>query len=1087
MIQLFVGAAFVGFAADIAAWCFNSGAATQRGIQREIFAYTHDERRRERSLQRGIQADTRRSVNEQRRAANQMHWQMLQGMWEAVQDLRKRSREVKGRFKEVAGGNRKLLRTLALTPQQQAAIHECSDLLERGMARLEAYAGPYLWSFEREIQAAQGALKAGAFITPNSPEAFLPADFPYAGELLEFDASELEEFPLVDIGFGQAGRFVTPTLGAAAPEGDVTAFVQRYDRPTSRWILSAAAGALALDLKRGDAHRTPRLVSLGERSRNRRVAWWEHASGESLKMVIPEGCLSSKLRHAPVGTPVEVYVHGTDLMLKHIRVGDQVGPEHRQGTLRVGCHAPAEFWAAYTQCAAFSNNLIVRESGMQADPPDCAYILRLANGCEFPIGGSGHAHSLTLLPQCGVQLGVVREGDRSLLVYSFRGELTGAEGGETSGGELLDLVSKSFEEQRDLTRLDGMDSLELEKYDTVLRAEFETNQLRAPKMVGFTHWCAPEEAQLGEYVVAFESGERIEGGCALRLVGETQPLGWCKGTGQEDRELRVAILPGRQRQFREGSFPSRGRLELLPLEKDLQNKLSAIEAFRSSSAALTRSAQDQEAFSLLRGELLGRFEHADGAEDDGGETFSPTLDVHQERAVRLLSGSLPLVLIQGPPGTGKTHVIAHAMERILRQNPAARIALVSQANPAVNEAVAKIREFFPELLIYRDLSASAREKYEAQGAGAGLEEYYGEFVEGIRSAPFAADPGVAEVQEWLLDLVDDGGRALRMDVARARVRHSQITACTLSRLAAIAESAPPFDLVIVDEAAKASVPEALIAVNCARRLALVGDHHQLLPFMEDRFCEHSAPSAADERDLRELWNNSLFHRLWEQAPPSRKAFLAVMRRSRRPIAECVSACFYGNALIPGRDHASGSVRLPASLVWVDSSRFRHHAAGRTTLENEGEADLVVQALYEVDSLRKGPLSVAVIAFHRGQVALLNRKLKHARLSFKPTVLTVDASQGGQWDAVILSLGRTSGGSGFVGNPNRLNVAVSRAKELCIFVGSHAYATHDDTPGSLLGAVAAFVSSGPQQGRLLCQPTLGGKIPPAFGGGPTRTR
>jgi superfamily I DNA and/or RNA helicase len=338
---------------------------------------------------------------------------------------------------------------------------------------------------------------------------------------------------------------------------------------------------------------------------------------------------------------------------------------------------------------------------------------------------------------------------------------------------------------------------------------------------------------------------------------------------------------------------------------------------------------------------------------------------------------------------------------------------------------------------------------------------------------------VAEVREWLLDLTENNGEALKRDMARSRVRHSQITACTLSRLAAIASSAPPFDLVIVDEAAKASVPEALIAVNCARRLALVGDHHQLLPFMEEGFCEHSAPSAEDEEYLRGLWNNSLFHRLWDLAPASRKAFLAVMRRSRRPIAECVSSCFYEGTLLPGRGHASPALKFPVSLMWVDSSLFHHRRVSGKTIENPGEADLVLQALHEVDKLRKGPISVGVIAFHRGQAALLNQKLKNSRLSFTPSVLTVDASQGGQWDVVILSLGRSWGSSGFVGNPNRLNVAISRAKELCVFVGSLRFAERDATPGSCLGAVAQFVTSGNDTGKQLCIPSSAGTIPSGF--------
>ncbi len=1086
MFPVLAGAFVAGVVSEIATWCLDSGARSQRRKQGKIVRHTERALRSEAASQRRIEADARCRVNALKSAAHEAHYLMLGEMWSTIQEMRKKSAEVKGRFRAIINENRRLLQTLALTPQQQESIFECNDLLERGIARLEGYAGPYLRPFQAETEHAQRCLKDRVYITPDSPEECLPSDFPYAGELLEFAPGELDEYPEVDMGFGQIGRFVTARLEAEAPEGPVTAFVQRYDRSTNRWVLSEALGDLAMDLKTGDAYRTSRRVTLGEQRGGRRMAWWEHSSGERIPTWIPDGCLSTRLRHAPAGTPVEVYIHRADLMLKNINAGDQVGREHRCRALRVLCRASAEFWSAYGACAEFSNHVIIREAGLPDDPADAEHILRLASGQEFPIEISAADECLTILPQCGVQMGLVHNGGRNLLVYTLRGELCMPGKGHTSGCDLLAVVRESFEEQRDLTRLEGLDSLDLQKYGTVLQAEFETNQWRDRELAEFSGWVVQEGGRRGGYVVSFTSEDTLPQGCSVRCVGDEALLGWVRGGDEDGGGIEVDVLPQRRRDFQGGTFPRHGKLEAVPAEVNLQHEISAIEAFRSSSAAAGRSEQDQEAFCVLRRELLGSFEETGVSVDGGREACSSSLDEHQERAVRILSGSAPLVLIQGPPGTGKTHVIAHAIKRLLQRDPGARIALVSQANPAVDEAVEKIRENFPELVVYRDLSASAREKYETNGLGVGLEAYYHEFVEGVRGANVPEDESVAEIREWLLELTENEADAIKRDMARSRVRCSQITACTLSRLAAISGSAPPFDLVIVDEAAKASVPEALIAVNCARRLALVGDHHQLLPFMEEGFCEHSAPSTEDEEYLRRLWNNSLFHRLWDLAPSSRKAFLAVMRRSRKPIAECVSSCFYDDTLVPGRGHGSPSLDFPVSLMWVDASLFHHRRVAGTTIENPGEADLVLQALEEVDRLRKGPISVGVIAFHRGQAALLKQKLKKARLSFTPSVLTVDASQGGQWDVVILSLGRNSGSSGFVGNPNRLNVAISRAKELCVFVGSLRFAVRDATPGSRLAAVADFVTSGADPGKRLCTPTSGGKIPPGFAPSLTRT-
>ena len=528
------------------------------------------------------------------------------------------------------------------------------------------------------------------------------------------------------------------------------------------------------------------------------------------------------------------------------------------------------------------------------------------------------------------------------------------------------------------------------------------------------------------------------------------------------------------------NFPQTGKLEGTSIDRELLNKLDGIESFLSAAAAEVRSPEEQQAFAIMRRELLGHFEPTvhPTCEPRDLDPTEGQLDEHQQRAVSLLSGTAPIVLIQGPPGTGKTHVIAHAISRILRQNPSARIAITSQANPAVDEAISKIKESFPDLQIFRDYSATAKEKYASLDRGVGLQEYHAAFLEKMAQTRIHEDPRTACVQQWLKDVLNKDSTKLERDMKNILSHRSQIVACTLSRLAGISASAPAFDLVIVDEAAKASVPEAMIAANCAKRLALVGDHRQLLPYLDDSFYEHSAPTNADRKVLEDLWNNSLFARLWELAPESRKAFLAIMRRSRKPIAKCISNCFYDDALIPGRGIESPTVRFPLSLIWVDSVNSEHEPAGKTTIKNHFEAKLVIDALNGIRALASSKLSVAVIAFHRGQQDLLVKEIKRQNPAIKPDVLTVDASQGGQWDVVILTLARTSGSSGFVGNPNRLNVAISRAKEMCIIVGSSDFARKDHKKGSSLSKVFGLV-------EWICVPNHEGSLPGNFGFKPTK--
>lgn len=1068
LVLLGIGA--LGFAR----WCFGREERKERKEQQKEIQRAESKVRSELDQQRTIVADAKRVAAQLRREAEDRHEAALDAMQEQVRAFRGQALDQKNRFEEGLAWNRMQLRTQALTPQQEDAIHHCMDQLQRGVARLDAYAGPYLSAMEGGIFSAKRALPEGRYETPEMPAAFLPAEFPYAGELFAFEAEELSQYPKVDLGGGQRGRFLSARPRRDSLPERIVGLVKRYDRRAQCWILSEAEGALAWDLREGTAFREPRTVVLGVRRGNRRVAWWRHPGGEVPRMFLSESSLSGALRHAPVGTPFPAYVHRADLLLKSVEIGDHPLDDARHTARRVRCVAGAEFWALYRAVAGFSNHIEIRESSPEEQPSWGETILRLPSGEEFPVRASRCGEALEILPQCDMQVGLAEANGRPLRVYTFCAEFSEPAHGGLSGAEVMAEVRESFEDQARLMRREMEDTLELEKYGAVLRAECERLQSTAQARVAFTSWSMEETGRGGlRGVVRFQTSHPESAGGAVRLCGEEHPVGWTVAGGGPGVGLLVAVLPGRRADFEQNRFPRAGMLECLAVNRDLQNKLAAMSAFRTADAVLHGTPAQQAAVRALRREVLGGFPDSVAAEHPplpSGPTPA-SLDAHQQRAVDLLAGDAPLVLIQGPPGTGKTHVIAHGIARILEKNPRARIALVAQSNPAVNEAVSKIEQSFPGLVLYRDLSFSAQEKYAERRGEAALDFRVAQVLDGLQEAAQTGDSALADVRDWLRERAAAQGEDFRREIARLRAVHSQVIACTLSRFAALAARGPLFDLVIVDEAAKASVPETLIAVNGARRLALVGDHNQLLPYLEEGFFNHSAPTAADEAALRELWNHSLFGRLWEQAPAHRKAFLAVMRRSRRPIAECVSRCFYGGTLLPGRGLESSVLDASCALVWLDSGRFVHTHSKDGSVQNEGEARLVVQALREIERVQKRPVSVGVIAFHRAQVTLLQQKLRAHAFSFQPEVLTVDASQGGQWDVVVLSLARTAGGSGFVGSANRLNVALSRARELCVLAGSLSYALHDRTPGSHLAAVARFISVSPPGGAALCSPVF----------------
>ena len=124
----------------------------------------------------------------------------------------------------------------------------------------------------------------------------------------------------------------------------------------------------------------------------------------------------------------------------------------------------------------------------------------------------------------------------------------------------------------------------------------------------------------------------------------------------------------------------------------------------------------------------------------------------------------------------------------------------------------------------------------------------------------------------------------------------------------------------------------------------------------------------------------------------------------------------------------------------------------TSKQNPAETAMAVDVVRAL-RFEEMRLSVMVITFYKSQEALLRRAfeaagfgaaLAGAGLEDKAgrgslRILTVDQAQGSESDVVVLSSMRSNlgGGIGFVANPNRLNVAVSRARMCLVIVGDHA--------------------------------------------------
>ncbi|MCE9675731.1 AAA domain-containing protein [Paraclostridium bifermentans] len=247
-----------------------------------------------------------------------------------------------------------------------------------------------------------------------------------------------------------------------------------------------------------------------------------------------------------------------------------------------------------------------------------------------------------------------------------------------------------------------------------------------------------------------------------------------------------------------------------------------------------------------------------------------------------------------------------------------------------------------------------------------------------------------------------------------------------------------YNYVIVDEAGRANPLDLLIPLVKGYKVILVGDHKQL-PHMIESHVESKIKENGDfNEELYEKYiKESLFGRLFNQLPGNRKVMLDTQYRMTKEIGDLVSRLFYNNKLKTGTKIINDTnFYTNRSLVSINIKGNQKKTHGGSWINNH-EVDEVIEKLIELDKLQDGfdkKISVGIISFYKAQVEQI--KFKVNKLIFKNIevdVGTVDAYQGLEKDIIFISSVRTDG-IGFIANPNRLNVSLSRAKKLVVIFG-----------------------------------------------------
>ena len=386
--------------------------------------------------------------------------------------------------------------------------------------------------------------------------------------------------------------------------------------------------------------------------------------------------------------------------------------------------------------------------------------------------------------------------------------------------------------------------------------------------------------------------------------------------------------------------------------------------------------------------------------DKGWLTSGMAPNGPQNRAVALVSGlhAGQAVFIQGPPGTGKTTVIVEAIKRRLSANPDERILVTSHSNLAVDNALERL-------------------------AG----------TPGMRAVRVARAERVhPSVDQFRCDDEDD---------PRLLTANCYFATCATAATSGITDM--NFDLVILDEANKARADEALPALRLGTALALVGDHKQLPPVEDDALYGIVEIDPA----LEDLVNRSLFEQAWEGGlPEEARCLLTIQHRMHPQIADYVSRASYDGQLEDAAEVLNYDFitrkPFPVALHFVDTEGMRGGRERRGpggALRNEAEVRVAAQVVRLLDERAPRHLTMAVIAMYAEQVERLRQALGRRKFKRPVKIDTVDSFEGREEDIVVISLVRSNerGRIGFLRVPNRLNVAISRAKRLVACIGDSA--------------------------------------------------
>ncbi|HEY9007232.1 MAG TPA: TM0106 family RecB-like putative nuclease [Ohtaekwangia sp.] len=359
-----------------------------------------------------------------------------------------------------------------------------------------------------------------------------------------------------------------------------------------------------------------------------------------------------------------------------------------------------------------------------------------------------------------------------------------------------------------------------------------------------------------------------------------------------------------------------------------------------------------------------------------------------------LSLNKSYLAIQGPPGAGKTYTGAKVIIELLKAGKKIGITAVSHK-------------------VIRNLSMAVIKEAKNQSLSVNF---------------------VHKVSEKSDDCPDEILEVQKSDKVIAALAEGKI-GCGTAWLWAEDNSREALDYLFVDEAGQMSLSHVLAASRATKNLVLLGDPQQL-----EQPQKGAHPEGSDVAALTYLLDGHA------TMPEGKGLFLPVTRRLHPDICRFTSEIFYEGKLhaLPGLEKQVISGGTPYDGAGLFYTPVVHKGC-QSKSEEEVNAiaaivsKLLASARWTNEHGETQPLQakdILIVAPFNAQVSALRQKLPDIEIG------TVDKFQGQEAPVVIYSMTSstiedTPRGMSFLFSPNRLNVATSRARCICILVANPA--------------------------------------------------